>query len=84
MQLRIDGMTCASCAARVQKALLHVDGVEDANVNLATETATVTARPAPAGSPTPPQASLSVQALMDAITLAGYKVHLPPPIELAI
>jgi heavy metal translocating P-type ATPase len=84
VQLRVDGMTCASCAARVQKALLHVDGVEDANVNLATETATVTARPTPAGSPTIPQASLSVQALMDAITLAGYKVHLPPPIELAI
>ena len=39
--LRIDGMTCASCVARVEKALRAVPGVEDASVNLATEKASV-------------------------------------------
>ena len=34
-------MTCASCVGRVQKALSRVDGVVEASVNLATETATV-------------------------------------------
>ncbi|GGU20266.1 heavy metal translocating P-type ATPase [Nocardioides albus] len=40
-QLEIEGMTCASCVRRVTKAISRVDGVEDANVNLATETALV-------------------------------------------
>ena len=39
--LRIEGMTCASCVARVEKALLRVPGVTAASVNLATETARV-------------------------------------------
>jgi len=42
MQFKIKGMTCASCANRVEKALLSVPGVTQAFVNLATETATVT------------------------------------------
>jgi len=39
--LAIEGMTCASCVARVEKALKRVPGVLDANVNLATERASV-------------------------------------------
>jgi P-type Cu+ transporter len=39
--LDIGGMTCASCVGRVEKALRKLDGVVDARVNLATETATV-------------------------------------------
>src|SRR5687768_9829248 len=39
--LDIGGMTCASCVGRVEKALKKLDGVRDARVNLATETATV-------------------------------------------
>jgi Cu+-exporting ATPase len=39
--LRIAGMTCASCVARVEKALKRVPGVTSASVNLATETAEV-------------------------------------------
>ena len=39
--LSIEGMTCASCAARIEKALNRVEGVEHAVVNLATETATI-------------------------------------------
>jgi Cu+-exporting ATPase len=40
--LAIDGMTCASCVSRVEKALLRVPGVLRAEVNLATESASVT------------------------------------------
>jgi len=39
--LKIDGMTCASCVARVEKTLLKVEGVDAASVNLATEKAQV-------------------------------------------
>ncbi|MBM7808253.1 copper chaperone CopZ [Geodermatophilus bullaregiensis] len=39
--LEIGGMTCASCVGRVEKALDRVDGVSAAEVNLATEVATV-------------------------------------------
>ncbi len=41
VSLEIDGMTCASCVARVEKALKQVPGVTSAQVNLATETAEV-------------------------------------------
>ena len=40
--LAIEGMTCASCVSRVEKALLRVPGVVRAEVNLATESASVT------------------------------------------
>lgn len=40
-ELRVEGMTCASCVSRVEKALKAVPGVIDASVNLATEKATV-------------------------------------------
>ncbi len=38
----IQGMSCASCSARVEKVLKQLPGVTDATVNLATETATIT------------------------------------------
>ena len=41
IQLQIEGMTCASCVSRVEKALCKVPGVSGATVNLATEQATV-------------------------------------------
>ena len=40
VQLDLEGMTCAACAARIEKTLNKVDGVE-ATVNFATERATV-------------------------------------------
>jgi Cu+-exporting ATPase len=46
LRLRIDGMTCAACVNRVEKALARVPGVEDARVNLAAERAEVVADPA--------------------------------------
>ena len=42
MTMAVDGMTCASCVMRVERALKKVPGVVGANVNLATERATVT------------------------------------------
>ena len=60
--LPIDGMTCASCAGRVEKALAKVPGVESVSVNLATEQARIQA----------PADSLS--ALVDAVQQAGYNV----------
>ena len=41
VELEIGGMTCASCAARIEKRLNDVDGVTTATVNYATETAAV-------------------------------------------
>lgn len=41
LRLRIEGMTCGSCVARVERALQNVPGVARARVNLATQTASV-------------------------------------------
>ncbi|MBB3018466.1 Cu+-exporting ATPase [Microvirga lupini] len=41
VELKIDGMTCASCVGRVEKALKRVPGVLEASVNLATERASI-------------------------------------------
>lgn len=41
ISFQIEGMTCASCVLRVEKALAELPGVETANVNLANETASV-------------------------------------------
>lgn len=60
-ELAIEGMTCASCVGRVEKALLAVPGVSAATVNLATEKATVTAL-----------AGVSFATLAAAIDKAGY------------
>ncbi|KVG69001.1 copper-transporting ATPase [Burkholderia ubonensis] len=62
IELEIEGMTCASCVARVEKALAGVPGVTRASVNLATERATVDA----AGGVTTAQ-------LVDAVRQAGYQ-----------
>ena len=65
IELSIDGMTCASCVARVEKALKKVPGVEQANVNLATERAWIQ-----------PNATVSSQDLIRAIQKAGYDAKL--------
>src|SRR5688572_12166834 len=59
--LQVEGMTCASCVARVEKALKRVAGVTEAVVNLATEKATVRAL-----------STVSVSTLMAAVEKAGY------------
>ncbi|MGF6773904.1 Cu+-exporting ATPase [Paraburkholderia sp. GAS199] len=62
-EIDIGGMTCASCAMRVEKALAKVPGVASASVNLATDTASV-AGTADSG------------ALVDAVRKAGYEATL--------
>ncbi len=47
--LTLEGMTCASCAMRIEKGLKKLPGVKDASVNLATEQATVTYDPSQTG-----------------------------------
>ncbi|RDV00842.1 heavy metal translocating P-type ATPase [Trinickia dinghuensis] len=66
-ELDIEGMTCASCAARVEKALARVPGVTGASVNLATERATVRAAA--------PAAPGDVQQFVDAVVRAGYQAR---------
>ena len=63
LRLPIAGMTCASCVARVEKALAAVPGVRSASVNLATEAATVKRAP-----------SVTIDALAKAVERAGYEV----------
>ena len=65
LQLSIEGMTCASCVGRVEKALARVPGVVSAVVNLATETATVQTTSLPGDSST-------INALLQAVDKAGY------------
>src|SRR5450830_1566636 len=60
--LRIDGMSCASCVGRVEKALAAVPGVGAASVNLATETARVQSAQA-----------LDAAVLVAAVRQAGYE-----------
>ena len=50
-RLPITGMTCASCAMRVEKALAAVPGVRSASVNLGTEQALVDADPGVGSAP---------------------------------
>ena len=65
----IEGMTCASCVNRIERFLKKTPGVEDAVVNLATETATIRFLPDVAGT----------AELVGAIEAAGYDVRPEAP-----
>jgi Cu+-exporting ATPase len=67
VDLAVEGMTCASCAARVERSLNALGGV-DATVNFATERAAVEYDPARAG----------VADLFAAVEGAGYRAALEP------
>lgn len=67
IELEIGGMTCASCASRIEKRLNRLDGVE-ASVNYATEKATVSAR-----------ADIDPQTLIAEVEKTGYTAALPAP-----
>ncbi|MFQ5812480.1 MAG: heavy metal translocating P-type ATPase [Anaerolineae bacterium] len=62
--LPVQGMTCASCVAHVERALKKVDGVADVNVNLATEKASVEFTPE----------GTEVSQLISAVRDVGYDV----------
>jgi Cu+-exporting ATPase len=66
VRLDLEGMTCASCVARIERKLNKLDGVE-ASVNFATERATVHHGP-----------SVTVDDLVSAVEAAGYRAH---PVE---
>ncbi len=61
-EIHVTGMTCASCVGRVEKALASLDGVDEVQVNLASEIATVSA---PAG-------AVGAGVLLSAVESAGY------------
>ena len=69
--LEIGGMTCASCAARIGKRLNKIEGVE-ANVNYATERATITFSD-----------TISAEELIGQIEAVGYTAALPRPADTA-
>ncbi len=66
VRLAIDGMTCASCASRIERKLSRVDGVESCAVNFGTEEAAVSFDPA----------VVPVDGLVAAVEAAGYGAHL--------
>ncbi|QAA92471.1 heavy metal translocating P-type ATPase [Pollutimonas thiosulfatoxidans] len=61
-ELAVEGMSCASCVGRVERALLAVPGVSEATVNLATERATI-------------RGTAGTDALVSAVQTAGYKAR---------
>jgi Cu+-exporting ATPase len=66
LELSVQGMTCASCVRRIEKALAKVPGVQTATVNLATERAKVSFT----------SGKVSADELIQAIEKAGYKAEL--------
>lgn len=64
----VEGMTCASCAARIERVLGKIEGVQEASVNLASEAATVSFDPA----------RLDIDALVTGVERAGFRV--PPEV----
>ncbi len=67
VRLDLDGMTCASCAARIERKLNKLEGV-DATVNFATEQATAICEP-----------GVSVDSLVDAVRSTGYEAREASP-----
>ncbi|MFZ1614238.1 MAG: cation transporter, partial [Holophaga sp.] len=69
---KIEGMTCASCVRRVEKALAAVPGVSSATVNLATEEATIAAEGVPD------------EVLAKALEARGYRLVASDSLDLAL
>ena len=69
LDMPIEGMSCAACSARVERALLEAAGVLSASVNLATATARIRFDPV----------ATSPQQLAAAVEHAGYQPVLPSP-----
>jgi Cu+-exporting ATPase len=63
LELTVEGMHCASCVSRIERALGELEGVEEANVNLATGRATVSGP------------HLGLHELETAVARAGYRAQ---------
>ncbi len=61
--IKIKGMTCGHCSARVEKMLMNVDGITDAVVDLAGENAIIKA-----------ENEVADEAIREAVDDAGYEV----------
>ncbi len=64
--LPVEGMTCASCVARVEKSIKNIDGVESVSVNLATEKASISFTE-----------KIDLNLIASVIEDAGYRLVLP-------
>lgn len=73
LNLSIQGMSCASCAGRVEKALQNAKGVVNATVNLATEKAHIDFI----------ADATTASELIHAVETAGYHASLPAPVPVA-
>jgi P-type Cu+ transporter len=71
LSLAIKGMTCAACAARIEKGVSKLDGVVSANVNLVLERADVSIDPA----------RTNLAAVLTTIRETGYDAHILNPDE---
>ncbi|HZJ02058.1 MAG TPA: heavy metal translocating P-type ATPase, partial [Gemmatimonadaceae bacterium] len=69
IDLPVTGMTCAACAARIERSLAKAEGVQEASVNLATERAMVRFDPGITG----------VEKIVETIRDAGYDAIVPVP-----
>jgi Cu+-exporting ATPase len=65
ISLPIEGMTCASCVARVEKSIKKINGVEDAAVNLASENATISID----------KSKVNITEIKKAVEESGYKIN---------
>ncbi|MDR2612317.1 MAG: cation transporter [Deltaproteobacteria bacterium] len=65
IKLKVDGMTCGHCSARVEKALSEVPGVDKAEVDLKAGTATVSL-----------SANVPPQTLAQKVIEAGYEARI--------
>src|SRR5581483_9883786 len=71
--LDLEGMTCASCAMRIEKGLKKIPGVKEASVNLATERANITYNPT----------ETNVEQMVQKVEAVGYKAtpQMPSALE---
>jgi Cu+-exporting ATPase len=65
ISFQVSGMTCAACSNRIEKGISRMDGVEEANVNLAMERATVRYHPD----------EISVAQVIEKVEKLGYQVR---------
>ncbi|MBC8632762.1 copper-translocating P-type ATPase [[Eubacterium] tenue] len=64
LDIKIEGMTCQSCAKAVERSIKKLDGIEDVNINIATDRATINYNPS----------IVKISQIKGAVEKAGYKV----------